>query len=81
MTKADQILQLIGILRDHDESGPGPKMLPDEILVGSLFWGDLQCRGDFMINVDVGHLIGETIPVRLSRGIPQQAWALIYNYR
>lgn len=79
MTKIEKLHHLIGVLRDEDKSGPGPKTLPDEILVGVLLWGDLQCLPNFTVKNSAGTIQG--IPVRPSKGLHTQSWALIYNYR
>ena len=79
MTKIEQMFRLIVILREAYRNNPGPKALPDEILVGTLLWGDLQCLSDFTVSHGVGEIKG--IPVRPSRDIHSQSWALVYDAR
>ncbi len=82
--KYDILKRVVQILYEQEKFYPGPKMLPDEIWVGVLFWGDLQCNPGFMVTGEIGQFkdtVFSDIPIKPSKEIPTQSWALIYNYR
>lgn len=77
MTKLEKMRRELEALR---KSRGGS--LPDEILVGVLLWGDLQISDGFTVNEGLGTIEKfPSIPVKVSKGLHSQSWALIYNYR